>query len=146
MTVTIESPVPGQILGDRYQIRGLLGSGGMGEVLHAFDLKLRVDVALKSVRADRAVDARLRDRLRQEVRSARQVVSPNVRRIFDLIVEDGEEYVSMEYVEGETLAEAMRAGDRLRSTRRGRSAPSSSRVSMRSTRPVSCTAISSPRT
>ena len=109
VTVTIESPVPGQILGDRYQIRGLLGSGGMGEVLHAFDLKLRVDVALKSVRADRAVDARLRDRLRQEVRSARQVVSPNVCRIFDLIVEDGEEYVSMEYVEGETLAEAMRA-------------------------------------
>jgi serine/threonine-protein kinase len=101
---------------------------------------------LKSVRPDRAVDARLRDRLRQEVRSARQVVSPNVCRIFDLVVEDGEEYISMEYVEGETLAEAMRAGDRLRSTRRARSAPSFWRVSMRSTRPVSCTAISSPRT
>ena len=39
---------PGQVLGDRYQIRSQLGKGGMGEVWRAFDLKLRQDVALKS--------------------------------------------------------------------------------------------------
>ena len=43
---------PGQVLGDRYEIRGLLGRGGMGEVWHAFDLKLRVEVALKAMREE----------------------------------------------------------------------------------------------
>ena len=47
-----EGPAPGQILGDRYQIREALGRGGMGEVWRAFDLKLRVDVALKALRPE----------------------------------------------------------------------------------------------
>ena len=43
---------PGTVLGDRYQIRSALGAGGMGEVWHAFDIKLRVEVALKGVRPE----------------------------------------------------------------------------------------------
>jgi WD40 repeat protein len=80
----------------------------MGEVFRAFDLKLRVDVALKAVRAGRLGSERARDLLRREVRSAREVVSPNVCRIFDLAVEDGQEFVSMEYIDGATLADTMR--------------------------------------
>jgi serine/threonine protein kinase len=46
--------------------------------------------------------------LRGEVRSAREVLSPNVCRIFDLVEEDGQELVSMEYVDGETLGETLK--------------------------------------
>ena len=105
---TLAGQAPGRILGERYQMRELLGRGGMGEVWRAFDLKLRVDVALKAVLADRAENERARDMLRQEVRSAREVVSPNVCRIFDLVVEDGRELVSMEYIDGTTLADTLR--------------------------------------
>ena len=94
---------PGQVLGDRYQIRSQLGRGGLGEVWRAFDLKLRVEVALKALREDMFQDEQRRDLLRQEVRAAREVVSPNVCRIFDLIEAGGRELVSMEYVDGKTL-------------------------------------------
>jgi WD40 repeat protein len=106
---TLDRPTAGEILGERYQMRELLGRGGMGEVWRAFDLKLRVDVALKSVRAERLASERAHELLRQEVRSAREVVSPNVCRIFDLIVEEGRELVSMEYIDGTTLTETLRS-------------------------------------
>jgi hypothetical protein len=80
---TLHGEVAGGILGERYQIREVLGRGGMGEVYRAFDLKLRVDVALKAVRAELSSSERARELLRQEVRSAREVVSPNVCRIYD---------------------------------------------------------------
>jgi len=97
----------GQVLGERYQIRSQLGRGGMGEVWRAFDLKLRVEVALKALRQDLFKDEGRRDLLRREVRAAREVVSPNVCRIFDLIEADGSELVSMEYVDGGTLLEVL---------------------------------------
>ena len=98
----------GQILGDRYRVRLLLGRGGMGEVFRAFDLKLRVDVALKAVRSTLLADERALTGLRQEVRAAREIVSPNVCRVFDLVEFDGRELVSMEYVDGVTLADVLR--------------------------------------
>jgi serine/threonine-protein kinase len=85
---TQERPPTGMLAGDRYQVRELLGRGGMGEVFRAFDLKLRVDVALKATRPESARNERAKERLRKEVRSAREVVSPNVCRIFDLIEHD----------------------------------------------------------
>jgi serine/threonine-protein kinase len=101
---------PSQVLGDRYQIKSQLGRGGMGEVWRAFDLKLRVEVALKAMLPDLFKDERRRDLLRREVRAAREVVSPNVCRIFDLIEVDGAELVSMEYVDGGTLLELLAQG------------------------------------
>jgi WD40 repeat protein len=98
----------GQVLGDRYRVRVLLGRGGMGEVFRAFDLKLRVDVALKAVRPNLVADERAMAGLRQEVRAAREIISPNVCRVFDLIEFDGRELVSMEYVDGVTLARVLR--------------------------------------
>jgi serine/threonine protein kinase len=97
-----------QILGDRYQVRSLLGRGGMGEVWRAYDLKLRVDVALKALRTELIEDTRALETLRQEVRTAREVISPNVCRVYDLEELDGQELVSMEYVDGTTLQEILR--------------------------------------
>ncbi|HSE42310.1 MAG TPA: protein kinase [Acidobacteriota bacterium] len=94
-----------QVIAGRYAILGQLGRGGMGEVWHAFDLKLRVDVALKSLRTDRVHQDV--ESLRREVRAAREVISPNVCRIFDLVVEDKQELVSMEFIDGTTLAELL---------------------------------------
>jgi len=98
----------GQVLGDRYRIQAFLGRGGMGQVWHAFDLKLRVDVALKMLLPEAYANERMLERLRSEVRSAREVVSPNVCRIFDLIEIDGHELVSMEYIDGSTLLDVSR--------------------------------------
>jgi serine/threonine protein kinase/WD40 repeat protein len=101
---TVEAPHEvlsvGKAVTKRYEIVHRLGRGGMGEVWLAYDLKLRIDVALKSVRRStpEAVEA-----LRREVCSAREVISPNVCRIFDLVVDEGQEYVSMEYIDGQTL-------------------------------------------
>jgi hypothetical protein len=99
--------VVGRTLGERYQVVGRLGAGGMGEVWRAFDLKLRVEVALKALREDLFKDEKRLEMLRQEVRAAREVVSPNVCRIFDLVEADGRELVSMEYVDGQTLLEVL---------------------------------------
>jgi serine/threonine protein kinase len=125
---------PGQVLGDRYQIKSQLGRGGMGEVWRAFDLKLRVEVALKAMLPDLFKDERRRDLLRREVRAAREVVSPNVCRIFDLIEVDGRELVSMEYVDGGTLLSALASVAPSTSRTHRTSHRSSSRGWRRSTR------------
>jgi WD40 repeat protein len=98
----------GTELGGRYRIRSRIGAGGLGEVWHAVDLKLKVDVALKALRPELLGSQRRLELLRQEVRAAREVVSPNVCRIFDLIEADGRELVSMEYIDGQTLLDVLR--------------------------------------
>ena len=79
----------------------------MGEVWRAFDLKLRVDVALKALRAELLEHQRALETLRQEVRVAREVVSPNVCRVYDLEEIDDTELVSMEYIDGTTLFDVL---------------------------------------
>ncbi|NIV26894.1 MAG: protein kinase, partial [Gammaproteobacteria bacterium] len=98
----------GEVQGERYRIRSLLGRGGMGEVWRAYDLKLRQDVALKSLLTEQVADAGALEMLRQEVRVAREVISPNVCRVFDLVEVDGHELVSMEYIDGTTLPEILK--------------------------------------
>jgi serine/threonine protein kinase len=99
---------PGRIFASRYRIVSLLGQGAMGEVYRADDLRLGQAVALKLM--SEAV-ARRHDRLQRfadEVRLARTIVHPNVCRVYDIGHAEGWYYLSMEYVDGETLASLMR--------------------------------------
>jgi serine/threonine protein kinase len=90
--------VAGQELGDRYRVVELLGEGGMGEVYRVFDRVLGREVALKHVGADH-------DTLRDEVSLAQQVTHDNVCRTYDLERIDGQYFVKMECLSGETLAD-----------------------------------------
>ena len=104
---------PGAVLAERYRIIGLLGRGGMGEVYRADDLKLGQPVALKFLPRHLASDRERLERFFAEVRIARQVSHPNVCRVYDVGEIDGQQYLSMEYVDGEDLASLLKRIGRL---------------------------------
>ena len=105
--------LPGVVLSNRYRIVAPLGSGGMGEVYRADDMKLGQPVALKFLPASLSDDADRRQRLLDEVRLARQVSHPNVCRVWDVGEVDGYDFLAMEYVDGEDLASLLRRIGRL---------------------------------
>jgi serine/threonine-protein kinase len=104
---------PGQKIDERYTIERELGRGGMGAVYLAADGKLSERVALKIINAGFGDPAAI-DRFRREVSAARKVTHPNVIRIHDLVEDGGMVLLSMEYVEGMTLAEYLGRGGALR--------------------------------
>ena len=98
----------GQLLGERYRIVQRLGRGGMGEVYRADDLELGQSVALKFLSERLVADDQALDRLRGEVRLARSVSQANVCRVYDIGQAEGHFFISMEYIDGEDLADALR--------------------------------------
>ena len=95
---------PGQVVLGRYTIERELGRGGMGAVYLARDSKLSERVALKTISSVLASDPEdLAERFRMEVQAARKVTHPNVIRIHDLGEDGPLLFLSMEYIEGETL-------------------------------------------
>jgi Protein kinase domain len=99
---------PGLFFADRFRIVSLLGRGAMGEVYRADDLRLGQTVALKLMSPAMARRHDGLQRLIDEVRLARTIVHPNVCRVYDIGEGDGWHYLSMEYVDGETLASLLR--------------------------------------
>ncbi len=98
----------GTVAAGRYRIIELLGRGGMGEVYRADDITLNQAVALKFLPAIFGQDPTWLERFKNEVRLARQVTHPNVCRVFDIGEYQGEQFLSMEYVDGENLASLLR--------------------------------------
>jgi predicted Ser/Thr protein kinase/ribosomal protein S10 len=94
----------------RYRILDHLGTGGMGEVWLAHDETLDRRVALKFPAADRLRDFSARRRLRREARVAAALDHPAICRVFELGEFDGQVFIAMEYIEGETMAARLARG------------------------------------
>lgn len=93
----------GEIVAGRFRVDELLGIGGMGVVYRAHDLSLDIDVAIKLLRPELARKPEAFDRFRNELLLARQVSSPHVVRIHD-IARDGERwFISMDFIDGDSL-------------------------------------------
>jgi O-6-methylguanine DNA methyltransferase len=91
----------GQVLAGRYQIERVLGAGGMGVVYAAHDLEVEERVALKLLSAPL-------DRLRHELRVARRISHPHVVRTHDIgDAGEGRRFITMEYVDGWSLAHVL---------------------------------------
>ncbi|MDX6473136.1 MAG: eukaryotic-like serine/threonine-protein kinase, partial [Gaiellaceae bacterium] len=97
-----------QLVTGRYRVERPLGHGAMSTVDLALDLQLDREVALKRLAENLARDDDLRARFQREARLAARLAHPNVVRIYDVGEDDdGRPFIAMEYVEGETLAEAV---------------------------------------
>ena len=109
-TVAEPSAEPvGATLG-RYRLEREIGAGAMGVVHAAFDPNLERRIALKVLRGTATFEAR--DRLLREARAMARLTHPNVVTVYEVSVSDGRDFVAMELIHGETLAEWLRSARR----------------------------------
>src|SRR3954447_12487477 len=107
-----------RLVGGRYELGELIGYGGMAEVHRGRDSRLNREVAIKVLRADLARDPSFLTRFRREAHSAAGLNHPAIVSVFDTGEEpnpDGsvQPYIVMEFVEGRTLRDILRAEGRL---------------------------------
>ncbi len=106
-----------RLLGDRYELDGVVGRGGMAEVYRAHDIRLDRVVAIKTLRIDLARDQTFQARFRREAQSAASLNHPDIVAVYDT----GEDmatglpvpYIVMEYVDGRTVRDLLQADHRL---------------------------------
>jgi len=95
---------PGATFAGRYEVKEMLGAGGMGVVYRAFDRELQEPVAIKTLKPEAMAGGSVAlDRFKQEIRLARKIAHRNVVRTYDLGEQNGMYYLTMEYVEGTSL-------------------------------------------
>src|SRR5580700_2013974 len=93
-----------------YEIVSPLGAGGMGEVYRARDTRLDRTVAVKILPSHLSENPEARQRFEREARTISSVNHPNICTLHDVGHQDGVDYLVMEYLEGETLADRLRRG------------------------------------
>jgi len=95
---------PGATFAGRYEVKEIIGAGGMGVVYRAFDRELQEPVAIKTLKPEAlAGGPAALERFKQEIRLARRIAHRNVVRTYDLGEQNGMYYLTMEYVEGTSL-------------------------------------------
>jgi len=98
----------GSVLASRYELRSVLGKGGMGLVYRALDRLLEEEVAIKVLRTDLSSREDAMRRFRSEIKLARKVSHPNVCRIHDYGEEGPLGYISMEILTGQDLQKTLK--------------------------------------
>jgi len=93
-----------------YEILSAIGAGGMGEVYRARDTRLNRDVAVKILPDHLSDRAELRERFEREARTIASLNHPHICTLYDIGHQDGTDYLVMEYLDGETLAERLKKG------------------------------------
>jgi serine/threonine-protein kinase len=101
---------PPSVIAERYVIESLLGAGGMGRVYRAHDRTLDETVALKLLRRELLDLPGMLERFRQEVKLARRVTHANVVRTFDLGQHGADHFLTMEFIDGRSLAQLLDEG------------------------------------
>jgi len=103
----------GRVVAGRYRMLYPLGRGGMGAVWVGEHLELKSAVAVKFIDQHLAEDDRAKKRFRLEAQAAAALRSPHVVQVFDYGIDEGEPYIVMELLEGETLATRMQRSGQL---------------------------------
>src|SRR5271169_4561569 len=93
-----------------YEIVAPLGAGGMGEVYRARDTRLERTVAIKILPTDLSDDATRRQRFEREAKVISSLNHPHICTLYDVGQQDGVDFIVMEYLEGESLAERLEKG------------------------------------
>jgi Tol biopolymer transport system component len=93
-----------------YEIQSPLGAGGMGEVYRAMDGRLDRTVAIKVLASHLSSSPELKQRMEREARAISSLNHPHICQLYDIGSQDGTDYLVMEFLEGETLADRLRKG------------------------------------
>jgi Tol biopolymer transport system component len=93
-----------------YEIQSPLGAGGMGEVYRARDTRLDRTVAIKVLASHLSSSPELKQRMEREGRAISSLNHPHICQLYDIGSQNGTDYLVMEFLEGETLAERLRKG------------------------------------
>ena len=91
-----------------YEILAAIGAGGMGEVYRARDIRLDRTVAIKVLSAHLSGSTEARQRFNREARAISSLSHPHICQLYDIGHQDGIDYLVMEFLEGETLAERLK--------------------------------------
>ena len=102
---TSERSLLGSSLVARYELRAVLGRGGMGEVYEAVDRQLNRTVAVKILRPELAADRRFPARFRREARTVAGLSHPGIVAVYDVGEDDGNTFIVMELVAGRTVGD-----------------------------------------
>src|SRR5262245_2799285 len=97
-------------LGDKYQVRRLLGEGGFAQVYEVWDTDLQRRLAVKVLKPDIAWSSGMLERFRQECRSIARLTHPNILTIHFVGEGEGLVYYAMPFIEGESLSSLLRQG------------------------------------
>jgi eukaryotic-like serine/threonine-protein kinase len=93
-----------------YEIQSPLGAGGMGEVYRALDTRLDRTVAVKILAGHLSASPELKQRMEREARAISSLNHPYICQLYDIGSQNGTDYLVMEFLQGETLAERLRRG------------------------------------